>query len=96
MGRYSAGIVSFKSHRMLRYPNRNKKRISEALDVVAAHLGNTRTVCKKYYVHPVILSLYESKKIEHYISELDEILINDNKSDLTAEEKVLMKILEAN
>ena len=36
-----------------------KKKIATALDMVAGQLGNTRTVCKKYYVHPVIISLYE-------------------------------------
>lgn len=73
-----------------------KRRIVQALDVVSGHLGNTRTVCKKYYVHPLILSLYESKKIEKYVAKLDELLVNDNKSDLTPEEKIVMKILETN
>ena len=73
-----------------------KKRIVEALDIVSQHLGNTRTVCKKYYVHPLILSLYESRELEKYIADLDKIEKNDNKSDLTPEEKVLMKILETN
>jgi DNA topoisomerase-1 len=73
-----------------------KKRIVEALDIVSKHLGNTRTVCKKYYVHPLILSLYESRELEKYIADLDQIEKNDNKSDLTPEEKVLMKILETN
>jgi DNA topoisomerase-1 len=73
-----------------------KKRIVEALDEVSKQLGNTRTVCKKYYVHPLILSLYESKELEKYTAGLDKIEKNDNKSDLTPEEKVLMKILESN
>lgn len=73
-----------------------KRRIAEALDIVSEQLGNTRTVCKKYYVHPLILSLYESGKLEKYIAELDEIEINDNKADLTAEEKIVMKILKSN
>ena len=73
-----------------------KRRIVEALDIVSEQLGNTRTVCKKYYVHPLILSLYESKKLEKYIEELDEIEKNDNKSDLSPEEKIVMKILESN
>jgi DNA topoisomerase-1 len=73
-----------------------KKRIVEAMDIVSKHLGNTRTVCRKYYVHPLILSLYESRKIEKYIGELDEIMKDDNKADLTAEEKIVMKILENN
>lgn len=70
-----------------------KKKIAEALDMVSKNLGNTRNVCKKYYVHPVILSLYESKSLDKYITELDEIEKKDEKSDLTSAEKVVMKIL---
>ncbi len=73
-----------------------KRKIAEALDIVSEHLGNTRTVCKKYYVHPLILSLYESKKLEKYVDELEEIEKDDNKTSLTPEEKVVMKILETN
>jgi DNA topoisomerase-1 len=71
-----------------------KKKIVEALDMVSKLLGNSRNVCKKYYVHPVILSLYENKTLQSYIGELDNIEKDDNKTDLTSEEKVLMKILE--
>lgn len=73
-----------------------KKRIVEALDIVSEHLGNTRTVCKKYYVHPLILSLYESKKLEKYLDELEKIEEDDGKSGLSPEEKMVMKILESN
>ena len=73
-----------------------KKKITEALDIVSNHLGNTRNVCKKYYVHPAILSLYENKALEKYLAELDHIKVNDNKADLTSEEKIVMKILENN
>jgi len=38
-----------------------KKKIMQALDIVAKRLGNTRTVCKKYYVHPVILEMFTNK-----------------------------------
>ena len=73
-----------------------KKKVTEALDIVSKHLGNTRNVCKKYYVHPIILSLYENKSIEKYLGELDEISVSDNKTDLTSEEKIVIKILENN
>lgn len=73
-----------------------KRRMIEALDTVSGHLGNTRTVCKKYYVHPLILALYESKKLETYIAELDELEIKNEKNGLSPEEKVVMKILESN
>lgn len=73
-----------------------KRKIVEALDKVSQQLGNTRTVCKKYYVHPVIISLYESNSLEKYLQELESIEADDNVSGLTAEEKILMKILETN
>jgi DNA topoisomerase I len=72
-----------------------KRKIVEALDIVSEHLGNTRTVCKKYYVHPLILSLYESKKLEKYTEELEDIEKDDGKAGLTPEEKMVMKILES-
>jgi len=68
-----------------------KRQIVAALDMVSERLGNTRTVCKKYYVHPLILSLYESNKLEKYIEELD-----DGRAGLSPEEKMVMKILESN
>jgi DNA topoisomerase-1 len=72
-----------------------KKKIVEAIDIVSDHLGNTRSVCKKYYVHPLILNLYESKQLEKYIRELDEIEEDDDKASLSPEEKMVMKILES-
>lgn len=86
-------LLALKSIGCCETQTETKKRIVEALDIVSHHLGNTRTVCKKYYVHPLILSLYESKNLEKYTAELDEIEVNDNKADLTPEEKIIMKIL---
>ena len=71
-----------------------KRKIVEALDIVAKHLGNTRTVCKKYYVHPSILDLYTSKGIEKYFKDIDSVECKPDETDLSHEEKVLMKILE--
>jgi DNA topoisomerase-1 len=73
-----------------------KRKIVEALDIVSSHLGNTRTVCKKYYVHPLMLSLYESNKLEKYFNSIDEIEKNEKTDGLSVEEKMVMKILESN
>ncbi len=35
-----------------------KRNIVLAIDAVAERLGNTRTVCRKYYVHPALLHAY--------------------------------------
>jgi DNA topoisomerase-1 len=34
------------------------KNVVRAIDDVARHLGNTRAVCRKYYVHPAIIEAY--------------------------------------
>ena len=71
-----------------------KKNIVAALDEVSSKLGNTRTICKKYYVHPEIIRLYEEDNLHKYLRELDAIERPDDHGDLTQEEKVLMKILK--
>jgi len=70
------------------------KKVVEVLDKVSSQLGNTRTVCKKYYVNPVIIDLYENNRLDKYISTLEEIEKNDNHAELSAEEKIVMRILE--
>ncbi len=38
------------------------------LDAVSEHLGNTRAVVKKYYIHPVVVDLFSSGKLEKFFS----------------------------
>ncbi len=70
-----------------------KKKIAEAIDEVSKKLGNSRTICKKYYIHPGLIRLYEEKNLDKYLKELDDIEEPDQKTDHTKDEKVLMKIL---
>jgi len=70
------------------------KKIVAALDIVAKQLGNTRTVCKNYYVHPLIVDLYKENKLKNYLIELELVELADGQKDLLAEEKLLLKILE--
>lgn len=71
-----------------------KSHILLVLDHVAAHLGNTRTVCKKYYVHPAIIELYENCRLHPYLNQLDDNETNHADDQLTCEERLLMTILE--
>lgn len=71
-----------------------KKNIVAALDEVSKKLGNSRTVCKKYYVHPGIIKLYEAHALEKYIKELDAIERKDDLAGLATEERIMMKILK--
>lgn len=72
-----------------------KKNIVAALDEVSKKLGNTRTVCKNYYVHPKLIELYEEDALSKYLKELDAIELPDGQTDLTRDEKLLMKILKS-
>ncbi|MFA6087982.1 DNA topoisomerase IB [Mucilaginibacter sp.] len=70
-----------------------RKKIVSVLDEVAINLGNTRTVCKKYYVHPTVIRSYEEGSLFKYISQLDEE--KDIKAtELNIAEKALLQILE--
>lgn len=64
-----------------------KHRVVEVLDEVASKLGNTRTVCKKYYVHPTVIAAFEKGSIWNYKP-------NTKKSDLNGEEYALVVLLE--
>jgi DNA topoisomerase-1 len=48
--------------------------LNTCLDVVAAHLGNTRTVCKKYYVHPAVFRAYENGRLQRFLNKPVEAL----------------------
>lgn len=72
-----------------------KKHIVDALDEVSRKLGNTRTVCKKYYVHPGLLKLYEEDHLQEYLKQLDDIENPDGSTDWASDEKVLLKILDS-
>jgi len=88
-------FLAFKELGFFETQTESKRKIVAALDNVAQQLGNTRTVCKKYYVHPQIISMYENKTLEKYFDELEKLEANDDKTGLTPEEKIVMKILES-
>jgi DNA topoisomerase-1 len=89
-------LLAFKELGISETQTQTKRNVVAALDMVASALGNTRTVCKKYYVHPLIISLYETQSIEKYLKSLDDLEEDDNKTGLTKEEKVLMNLLKSN
>jgi DNA topoisomerase-1 len=73
----------------------NKKNIVAALDEVSLKLGNTRTVCRKYYVHPGLIALYEENKLNKYLSQLENEPCTEGTTGLHADEQILMKILQS-
>lgn len=74
-------------------PARNKteekKKVVEVIDCVAKKLGNTRSVCKKYYVHPTVIAAYEHGNIDKY-----KVRGNIKGNHLSAEEEALKRLLK--
>jgi DNA topoisomerase I len=70
-----------------------KKNIVAALDKVAAALGNTRSVCKKHYVYPMLLSMYEENSLGKH---LDVLKTCDAEKAGEVAEEVLLGLLTHN
>lgn len=71
-----------------------KQKIVQVLDKVSVQLGNTRTVCKKYYIHPSLLEIYEEGKIDNWLNKPAKSR-KLNGAELLVEEKEFMSILES-
>jgi len=67
-----------------------KKKVVEVIDCVAKKLGNTRSVCRKYYVHPTVIVAYENGKIDQY-----KVKANIKNNQLDAEEEALVRLLKS-
>ncbi len=70
-----------------------REKCVKVFDHVACSLGNTRSVCRKYYVHPLIIDLYERRQLEPYLQEM-KTMSGRELEGLSPEESILLKILE--
>jgi DNA topoisomerase I len=62
-----------------------KKKLITVLDLVSKKLGNSRTVCRKYYVHPGLIRLYEAGELKQNARQAD--------GDQATIEKLLLRLL---
>ena len=67
-----------------------KKKIVEVVDIVAGRLGNTRTVCKKYYIHPAVIDHYSKGTIAKFFESSQ----TGSVSGLSTEEIALLKMID--
>lgn len=66
-----------------------KKKVIEMFDKVAGQLGNTRTVTKKYYVHPSLPELFENGRLHKLLEKNNKKAIEGLEDD----EALLVNIL---
>ena len=68
-----------------------KSNVLKAIDQVAEQLNNTRSVCRKYYVHPAVLESYmDGKLLEH----LGNGSKQGAKDELAADEAAVVRLLQ--
>lgn len=93
---WSASKIFFETLYQIGYledEKENKKAILDAYDAAATGLGNTRTVCREYYVHPHIVHLYESGQIEPYFKKIKPENTK-NYAALSGTEKVMLDLIK--
>ena len=71
----------------------NKSNILKAFDTAAEALGNTRSVCRSYYVHPVIVEFYKTGDIVPYLEKIKKVE-KHRYPDLSETEQVILEIIE--
>ncbi|WP_010523342.1 DNA topoisomerase IB [Aquimarina agarivorans] len=92
---WSATQLFFESLATFKVTDKKKKlhkNILEAYDKTAKELGNTRNVCKKYYVHPILPSLYEDGKLQKHVNKLNEESLS--KKYMSPSEVIVLNILK--
>ncbi|WP_040279772.1 DNA topoisomerase IB [Psychroserpens damuponensis] len=71
---WSASVICFESLMDFKKPlseEQIKTNINAALNATAKALGNTRNVCKKYYVHPIVIDTYQKNKLHDVFTTID-------------------------
>jgi len=92
---WAGSLKALESFRNMKDPSSAeeiKVNINLMIEEVSKKLGNTGNICKKYYIHPGLISLYEENKFFHCLDKCNFRQITS--SSLTADEKLLIRILE--
>lgn len=71
-----------------------KKNVKDAIAAVAKILGNTPTICRKCYVHPVVLESYLDGDMIEGLRQKTEETLSESLEDLRAEEAAVMSFLQ--
>jgi len=92
---WAASKIFFETLRDIGYEKEEKqnvKNILTAYDATAKQLGNTRSVCRDYYVHPVMPEAYQDGSIVSYFDKVDTIELK-KEAYLSQTEEVIKEML---
>jgi DNA topoisomerase-1 len=81
---------------LMEFPKTNdekvvEKNILKAFDKTAQELGNTRNVCRKYYIHPYVVKSYKDKSIYPFFDKIEDV---EKVPHYSPTEVVLLKLIK--
>lgn len=95
---WSGTLEALRVYSEYEYPEsetKRKKITIAVLDTVSARLGNTRSVCKKYYVYPALVNAYEEGALLPFLKKVKKNALIAPDSGLNEDEKVLLSFLKS-
>ncbi len=72
-----------------------KRNIVEAIEAVSKHLGNTKAVCRKCYVHPEVINAYLDGSLLETLRQRVDHALADSLAELPPEEAAVLGLLHA-
>ncbi|MGC4002251.1 MAG: hypothetical protein QM811_03535 [Pirellulales bacterium] len=73
---------------------RAKRNITQAIERVAARLGNTVSVCRKCYVHPAVIEAYLDRSLMKTVQRRAEGELKTSLGSLSSEEAAVLALLQ--
>jgi DNA topoisomerase-1 len=71
-----------------------KRNITQAIERVAARLGNTKAVCRKCYIHPAVIDAYLDHSLIEVLEQRAEEELRTALPALPAEEAAVLALLQ--
>ncbi len=93
---WSASLICFDALKQFKYSKKEstrEKHVIQAIDQAAESLNNTRAVCKKYYVHPVIINSYIDGSIDPFFKQISKTK-SKSEYELQPNERALKALLK--
>jgi DNA topoisomerase-1 len=71
-----------------------KRNLVRAIEAVAARLGNTPAICRKCYIHPVVVDAYLEGTMREALQRRAERRLAEGLHELTSEEAAVLALLQ--
>jgi DNA topoisomerase I len=71
-----------------------KRNITQAIERVAHRLGNTKTICRKCYVHPAVIDAYMDRSLVKTLKQRTEKELRESLTSLSSEESAVLSLLQ--